>query len=119
MKTGMITALICALAVLAGNSPARGDDFEKHLKKYYKHMEEAYEELREGDIDDYYEELGKAQREYDKAYRRSAPPFYGAPPYEPPIYNRYDYGYAPYPRYGPRWGGWINFGFRRGPYRCW
>jgi hypothetical protein len=87
------------------------------MKSYYKHMNEAYEEMREGDMDDYYEELGKAQSEYDKAYRSCPPPAYYGPPCPPPVY--YNNDFRPYPRPGPRFGGWGYFGYGRGPCRPW
>lgn len=106
MKNLLVVALVFGLTYWFGAQTVFGDDFEKHIKKYHKHMKEAYEEWCEGDMDDYYEELAKARKEYYKAYRYGGPCWRYAPRYEPPIY----FGRP------PRFGFWDEFGFG-GPWR--
>ncbi len=112
MRITLVASVLVGLMALLAPGTARSDSFEKHIKKYHKHMKEAYEEYREGDWDDYYEELGKAQREYDKAYRYG-PPMRHYPRFEPPAY----YDYAPYHAPRRHWG--FNFGFGFGRPHCW
>jgi membrane-bound lytic murein transglycosylase len=89
----IVMALGLALAVLAGNRPIQADDFESHIQKYHEHINKAYEEQQEGDMDEYYEEMAKAQQEYNLAFWRTAAPVYSRPVYAPPVYA--------YPAYRP------------------
>ena len=95
MKTTIVTSVIMALAMFAGNRPVTADDhkYAEHLEKYQKHMSEAYEEFGEGDVRDGYTELGKAQSEYNKAME-FAPRY---PLFGPPVY--YGNTYVVYPRH--------------------
>ncbi len=81
MRSAVAITVTLILALFIGQRAAQTGDFEKHMKKYDKHMKEAREEFREGDWDDAYEELGKANREYNKAMRAAPPEWYS---YESP-----------------------------------
>jgi len=60
-----LVAVGCGGIVQAGDSPC--EKYNKYMEKYYKHMKEAQEEAQEGDWDDYYEEIAKANRDLAKA----------------------------------------------------
>lgn len=95
MRGAIVTSVILALAVFAGNRPAAAHDrdYSEHIEKYHEHMSEAYEEFGEGDMRDGYKELRKAQSEYNRAVW-SAPCY---PTYGPPVYCRETY--VVYPRH--------------------
>ena len=114
MKATIITATAFALALLLYGAQARADDdCGKHMRSYYKHMNEAYEKAREGDWEDYYEELGKAQKEYYKAQRERSPYYYDGPRYG--AWGGYrDYDYRPRYDRRPSFGFWGSFGYGRG-----
>ena len=98
MKTAIVTSVIMALAMFAGNRPVTADDhkYAEHLEKYQKHMSEAYQEFSKGDVRDGYKELARAQSEYSKAVW-SPPAAYWGPAFGPPAY--YGNTYVVYPRH--------------------
>jgi len=108
MRTAIIMSAALVLALFASGRPAAAHDDERgeHIEKYHKHMNEAYEEFREGDIHDAYKEIGKAQREYNEVIWFA--PCY--PVYSPPVY--YGRPYVVYPR--PNWHRTYNYRFGYG-----
>ncbi|MEW6357333.1 MAG: hypothetical protein AB1696_13465 [Planctomycetota bacterium] len=96
MKKAMaFGVMVAGMMFFSGVALADGpwESYGKHMEKYHKHMAEAAEEAEDGDWDDYYEELGKANAHRNAAEfnRRIAEPWF-APRFETPTYN-----------YGPRY----------------
>jgi hypothetical protein len=103
---GMVLA---GVVMLSGMALADGPwkSYGKHMKKYHKHMSEAMEEAAEGDWDDYYEEMDKADMHYGVAqfHRRLAEPIIVMPrtetrtyyytPAPTRVYTRRYYSYGP------------------------
>ena len=72
-NTFLAVAVTLALSLALGVQAFAGDweeRLERHydeMSKYYEHLREAEEELREGDFDDYVEELERADEALDEA----------------------------------------------------
>jgi len=70
-KAGTAIAMTVALMLLASGAAFAGEKacqkYHEHMAKYHKHIREAQEEARDGDWDDYHEEMEKARRDLAKA----------------------------------------------------
>ena len=72
MSTTSLLTLVAAGILLLVAPAAFADDnwaenYNKHMSRYYNHLREAEEEARDRDWDEYYKEIGKAERELAKA----------------------------------------------------
>ena len=71
MKTMIGLGLTLAMAWIMLGDVAMADnpwrDYNKHMNRYYRHMENASEEAAEGDWEDSHEEARKAQANYNAA----------------------------------------------------
>ena len=69
----LLVVPVAVLMFLVATPEARGDDGDRYFKyqdKYHKHQAKAYDELAEGDLDEYYEEMDKAG-EYEHKARQA------------------------------------------------